>query len=264
MLALWQGGQALPDYLMAPLRKTIEMMAAGAADARPYIPTPIAPNVTLFGAPGAAQGKSLLICFCGNVNRLMVPIPVFLQFIPETLFDVLIVKDPSRLGYLQGVPGFAGTLSEVVDRIGAQIRLDSYADIRCIGTSGGGSAALYAGLLLGANRAISVCGKHRSLSRHTTGGGGDGDAFTGEEFDAMVRDRVDSAATLLLLVYGGKSQRDIDGARSLMRYLPKARPLSIKPLDDHNALLYLLQTKRLHDFFARFLFDGLAGTSAGE
>lgn len=264
MLALWQGRQTLPDYLTGPLRKTIEMMAAGAADARAWIRVPLAANVSLYRAPQSKAGTSLLICFCGNVNRLMVPIPVFLQFIPETMFDVLIVKDPSRLGYLRGVPGFADDLAGVVDQIRARVKLDSYADIRCIGTSGGGSAALYAGLLLAAGRAISVCGKHRSLSRHVAGDPDDGGAFTGDEFDAMVRDHIDGAATELLLVYGGKSQRDIEGARSLMRYLPKARPLVIKPLDDHNALLYLLQTKRLHDFFARFLFPGLPAGSLGE
>lgn len=264
MQALWQDRQALPDYLMAPLGKTIEMMAAGAPGTRPYMRIPMAANVTLFRAPGARAGKSLLIGFGGNGNRLMLPTPVFLQFIPETSFDVLFVRDPSHFGYLQGVPGFADTLAGVVDEIRARVDLTAYADTRCIGTSGGGSAALYAGLMLEANRAISVCGKHRSLSRHVTGNRNEGGAFTGDEFDAMVRDRVDRLTTRLLLVFGEKCPRDVEGAQSLLRYLPRARSITIKRLDDHNALLYLLQRRGLHDFFERFLINRLPAESGEE
>lgn len=263
MLSLWRDRHDLPDYLIAPLQKTVEMMADGRASGRPYLRIALATNVQLYRAAGPRIGKSLLVCFCGNVNRLMVPIPVLLQFIPETMFDVVIVKDPSRQGYIHGVPGFADSLAAAVDAIGTRINLAAYADIRCIGTSGGGSAALYAGLLLGASRAISVCGRHRSLPNRAAGEP-DGETFTGFEFDDMVRDRIEDAATRLLLVFGQKYPRDVEGAQSLKRYLPKAQAIAIKPLDDHNALLYLLREKKLRGFLERFLFNSLPAQIEGR
>jgi hypothetical protein len=207
--------------------------------------------VNYYRAQGGTNVKTLLIGFCGNANRLMLPIPVFLQFVPEDGYDVLILRDPSRTGYLRGVPGFGGDLVKVAEAIRANVHIGSYREVRCVGTSGGGATALYTGLLLDVRRAVSVGGRHRTLCKRVVEGDSE---FSGEEFDFLVQG-LGPADTELFNIFGERCERDIEGARSLERYLGRLQPIRVPDLADHNVLAYLLQKGSLPNFFNRILFS---------
>ena len=253
MSSLWQDKDKLPDFVAQHIGRTMKMVSAGSDSIRPFERTTISTNVQLFGAQAGDRKKSLLICFCGYAHRPMLPLAVFLQHIPEDRFDVLMIVEPSRYGYLKGVPEFGTDLVAVVDAIRERVPLDRYADIRCLGISAGGAAALYAGVLIGAERALSVCGRHRSLSSHVIGQPGRPPEFVGDEFDLMVRDRIAGSATRLLAAFGEDAAHDVEGAKSLTRSFPACHPVRIKGLAGHNALQHLLERDGLDEFFERFL-----------
>jgi hypothetical protein len=252
MSSIWQGRYALPEHIIAPLEKTIKTMARGARQPRAYGRTRISENANYYRAHRGTDSKTLLIAFCGNANRLMLPIPVFLQFVPEDSYDVLILRDPSRTGYLRGVPGFGDDLLKVAKTIRAKIDVASYCEVRCIGTSGGGAAALYTGLLLHARRAVSVGGRHRTVCKRVAEGDSE---FTGDEFDVLLQG-LGPTDTELFNIFGEHCERDIEGARSLEKYLGRLQPITVRDLAGHNVLAHLLQKGTLPNFFKRILFSG--------
>lgn len=253
--ALWQDRAALPEAIIAPLGKTIKMMTRGAKGLRRFERTVLSANAFLYRAAGGSGAKTLLIGFGGNVNRLMLPTAVFLQFVPEADCDMLLLRDPTRSGYLHGVPGFGDDLAKMADAIRSHVDLGSYRELRCIGTSGGGQVALYMGLLLNARRAVSVGGRHRSLSKKVAAGDSD---LTGHELDAFVRD-IGPRHTELINLFGAQCERDIEGARSLEKVLPRLRPVTIADLAEHNALAFLLERGSLPSFFKRILLSETVG-----
>lgn len=253
--ALWQARASLPEAIIAPLGKTIKMMSRGAKELCRFERTVLSANAFLYRAAGGAERKTLLIGFGGNVNRLMLPTAVFLQFIPDADYDMLLLRDPTRSGYLRGVPGFGDDLAKMAEAIRSHVDLDSYRELRCVGTSGGGQVALYMGLLLNARRAVSVGGRHRSLSKKVAV---EDSGFTGYELDKFIED-LGTRDTELLNLFGVQCERDIEGARSLEKVLPRLMPVTIADLAEHNALAHLLERGALPGFFKRILFSETVG-----
>lgn len=262
MREAWNARQALPHAAVAQLQATIGLMDECSATTRPFARTPLSPQANFFACHAHRAPKSLLVCFCGVANRMMMPVPVFLQLVPEDRFDVLVLKDPAGLGYLRGVPGLGGDLRQVAQAIASRLDCGSYADVRCLGVSGGGAAALYAGLLLQAERAVSVCGSHRSLASGPRGAG-PAAGPTGHEFDALTAGRAGNGATRLVAVFGAQSARDREGAASLKEYLPACEMMAVANLADHNVLAGLLKNGALKAFLAEVLFSGGGGMQAG-
>jgi hypothetical protein len=255
MFEIWQNRKSYRDEIASLAEKNLVRMKPGASYIRPYRREKIAANVIFYAAPGKAAGaRSLLICFCGIVNRLMLPIPVFLQFIPETLLDVVILRDPTGSGFIRGVPGFGRDLPEVMKKLESSVNFASYRDIRCFGTSSGGGPALYTGFMVDAERAVSICGRHRSLPARVSETLKQPEGFNGYEFDTMIRDTPGAAGTKLFAVYGKLSRYDAEGAQSLKDRLPACRLVAVKHLADHNVLLYLLDKGELTGFMNDIVF----------
>ena len=72
-----------------------------------------------------------------------------------------------------------------------------------------------------ASSAISICGKHRTLSLHKAHI--IEASLDGFEFDRMIEDLLELSKTKLLLVCGEGCQKDIEGAQTLKKYLAKSR-----------------------------------------
>src|SRR5687768_5300204 len=54
----------------------------------------LARDVAFFSAEATpAAAKSLIVALCGRGNRLMLPWSLFLQFLPSSVFDVVILAD---------------------------------------------------------------------------------------------------------------------------------------------------------------------------
>lgn len=243
---------AVPDPANRLLAATARCMRMGADQPRPYVRTRLSELVNVYRAPGGADLKALLLCFCGNANRLMIPTPVFLQFVPEDRFDVAVVQDPTRHAFMRGIPGYAGDLPSALERLRGDLGPRRHEDVRCFGTSAGGAAALYAGLLLGARRAICVGGRHptRSVRLREVAGP---DGFTGLEWDALVAPRLAGSATELIAVHAEGHLADREGVQALRAHLPRLRVAAVRGSDRHAVIADLLMSNGLQGFMDRFV-----------
>ena len=245
----------LPEIAESQLIKSTNMMNSANAEIRNFIRHTLSTNGIFYSSPTTPSNeKKLLICFCGIGNRLLVPIPVFLQCIPDQSFDVLVYRDPSQTSFLNGIPDFSNSLQDLVADTLPHVNFATYKSLVTIGTSGGGSAALYFGILANAEKAISVCGKHRSLS---VGNQMKNELldFDGYEFDRMVSHLIETSRTELILVCGEKYPNDIEGAQSLKRNLPNSKILKIKKFAAHNAFLFFLHRGKLKEFVQMLIKD---------
>jgi hypothetical protein len=127
----------------------------GAAAPEAYERIEETPAVTVFhGAPAADR---LLLAFCGKAHMLLGPVARVLQRLPAARYDVVVVRDLSKAGYERGVPGFSHDLGTAVQRLVA--RHARGRAIYCLGTSGGGGAALLGARIAGAVAAVSFSGR---------------------------------------------------------------------------------------------------------
>ncbi|MEN9316992.1 MAG: hypothetical protein RIS35_3385 [Pseudomonadota bacterium] len=242
----------IPDPANRLLAATARYMRMGAERPRPYARIRLAERVHLYRAPGGAEPKSLLLCFSGNANRLMIPTAAFLQCVPEDRFDVAIVQDPTRFAYTRGIPGYADDLPSALKRLLDDLGARSHREIRCFGTSAGGAAALYAGLLLSAKRAICVGGLHPTRNRLLRQEKERG-RFTGLEWDALTAPRLAGRSTELVAVHAEGHQRDREGAQDLRAHLPGLRIASVRGSDKHAVIAELLMSNALQRFMGLFV-----------
>lgn len=122
-------------------------------------------QVTLYQDPeGAPRDKSLLVAFTGDGRRLMMPIPVFLQYLDCRLWDVVLLKKCARNSYLRGLTGVTDNFPGVVGHIEALAQPKQYRRVMTIGTCSGAYSAIWGAVLMGADRGVSVCGGTPRLS----------------------------------------------------------------------------------------------------
>lgn len=243
------------DELAPPARKWIsaleEMMLRESGQIQPFRRTSLSENVQFCHA-GAGHGvKSLLVGFCGNFQRLMMPLPVFLQQVPADIFDVLIFKDPGRDFFLRGVPGYVDSLAQLPERVERDLPLARYASVRCIGTSAGGAAALVAGEVFGAERALSFGGGHPARASESLEPKG----LTGTELDLVFADAKRSCGRKLAF-FGETNEFDRETAGSLCRAYPGTRIAPVRGVSTHNIFFELFERKELAVFISHSLLGG--------
>jgi hypothetical protein len=111
--------------------------------------------VRLYSTPGTTR-RRLLIAFAGGRMRLMMPLPIFMQAMPEDT-DLLVLYDPFldhfRSGIWDGKYGI-GDLSGITAPVRA-----AYRDVIALGTSGGGLPAIRFAKLARLRRAASFGGR---------------------------------------------------------------------------------------------------------
>jgi hypothetical protein len=213
----------------------------------------VAPNVQSFSDGGAKAGKTLVLGFTGLARRLFMPIPVFLQHLDAERFDLLLLRDPSRRGFRDGLEGVAGGLEGTLDAVGALVRRDDYRAVVALGTSGGGLPAVLTALRLGLDKAVSVSGRGPCDPRWQAVGG-----------DALLADLAARAGAEpnVLLVHAADSEPDAVSARSLAAVVP-ARTFVVRAAGGakvgHNALHPLLLESRLAAFLAMALDPDVLG-----
>ena len=252
------------ELLPAPARKWIErlegMMRSAGDSLEPFVRVPLAENAQLYCAGGAPDAsRSLLLCFCGNFQRPLLQLPLFLQHVPACDFDVVVFRDSTKMLFLQGVPGYVPELGELPARLARDLPMNTYASVRCFGTSAGGAAALAAGVVLKAERALAYGGAHPSLSEGTLP---QGDARL-DEFDQHFRDTA-CASTRLLAFYGAQNQRDRENALSLVKAFEGVRMAEVPGVASHNMFYELFERGELNSFLGRTLLGDIGGLEAGQ
>ncbi|MGE0666255.1 MAG: hypothetical protein AB7O49_06820 [Sphingomonadales bacterium] len=234
------------------------MMFVQSARVQPYGRRRIAPHVALYpGRRGEGEPRELLVAFCGLADRLQVPVPVVLQHLDARRYDVLLLRDPTKRIYLQGVPDYAPDLAQVAERIRRDLDLSGYHAIQTFGTSGGGWAAFTVGTLLGAERAISMSGRPPGATfRLARMWERRGYSLDEQDADFTVFERLFNQApvrsTKLFNFFGADCETDLEGAEAFERTVG-AVAIGFRGVDHHNLMLELLKSARLGKFLHRYL-----------
>ena len=225
------------------LDKAEKLILDASEKIRLFVRHKISTNVFFYNSDNI--NKKILICFCGNANRLMMPVAVFLQYIDEKIYDVLVLMDPSKLCYHSGIPDFGFTLKESVNKLSDIISEKKYEQITTFGTSGGGCASLYIGAYLNAKKAISVGGRHpldyldfkntKLLSEKN---------LSGSEFDKLLSMRRNEYRTNIQVIYNDRHEEDKKSAINFKKHLKNVNLLSIDG-ESHNVFHELRKKQKL-------------------
>ena len=106
---------------------------------------------------------TLLIGFCGRAQLLFLPTAVVLQYFGRRA-DFLVLRDLKQRGFEAGIADYAEGFANLITALEREFEFGRYTHIRCMGSSGGGAAALAAGAVLGRRKDGHL---QRSLSAGT-------------------------------------------------------------------------------------------------
>lgn len=139
------------------------MIASEKSIPEPFKSFKIKPTVTHFIGTGSTRDKNLIICFSPlGYKRLMMPSSVLLQHFDASQHDILIISEPLAKSYQQGVPFLGNSIFQVAQGIKKLDLIQNYKDIKTLGASAGGYAAVIVGNLLNAKLSVCVGGRFPS------------------------------------------------------------------------------------------------------
>jgi acyl-CoA synthetase (AMP-forming)/AMP-acid ligase II len=196
---------------------------------------------------GSPAEKTLVIGFAGLAMRLTTPTYHVLCSLSPDRHDLLLLRDPHRCHYRNGVPGLGDDVAAAARGLARYAEESGYRRVVALGTSSGGMPAVCAAMLNGWERVLA-CGadrpsSHPHLRRLLE--------HCGRQYDG--NDGPD-----VILAYSGRNERDAEGARQIAAIVPSARLLPDMRFKDH-ALLYQLHRQReLPGFLARELLEPCA------
>jgi hypothetical protein len=196
------------------------------------------PQVTLYHDPASdVCERRLIVAFSGDARRLMLPTCVILQFFDSRQWDIVVLRKSGKTSFLRGLEGVSSDLPGLIRYVQRAVAATRYRRTITLGTSGGGSAAIMAALLMGADRGVSVCGSLPKSQGNTWLRGrmvpekGKAGSFEGE----------------LWYVYGADRMQDVDAAHALRdRFGGELHP--IPGADEHNVFRWLLERGQLAAF----------------
>ncbi len=198
------------------------------------------------GTGKETRAKTLAVCFTGLAQRMMVPLPVFLQQIDASKTDVVLIRYPRGQGFRRGLEGVGESFVVTVAALGKILPLDQYSRRVAIGVSGGGLPAVLTALQLEFDGALSFSGGDPGDPRWHEALG-----YSGVELVAQIQGKAKKVPPLFL-VYGEDAPADAEAARVLGRLLPatlvkvsdKSKPVG------HVSLYPLLAADKLAQFLA--------------
>ncbi len=251
---LQQAREQLPAPAQEWLSSVWQMMFSEVQALRPFVKQAVGDHVWRYALTGSdAAGKDLLIAFADQAHRIFLPTAVILQHLPDAPMDVVLVQDPSRKFFLTGAAGYGKDLSEVLARLRSDLKPERYRRVICLGGSSGGAAALRAGVVLGAARAVALCGRLPSAEVRA--------AATQRDVETLLSPcvGVDKSRTTLFCVFSALQSVDRAAAETLAGD-GLARLVPVRGQGKHNLLFSLLKQRRL----ARFLRDALFAEPVDE
>jgi hypothetical protein len=105
---------------------------------------------------GGSSRQRLIVAFTGAAMRLMMPLPIFMQALPQNT-DLLILYDPKKNHYRSGIWDGNATISDFASLFPRLFGL--YSDTVALGTSIGGLPAIRFAKHAGLRRSISFGGQ---------------------------------------------------------------------------------------------------------
>jgi hypothetical protein len=256
--ALLERASGLPQPTQAWLNRITRFTRFREGPPMRYRRNAISANIDLYSDPDAPpSGKRLIIGFCGTAQRLLMPVASMLQLLPGQECDLVVLRDPTLRHFMAGVASYADSFSGLLKSLAADLSVHEYRRLYCYGTCMGGFAALRAGLLLRAQRSISVSGVFPWHVRRLL-----------EEpdkelpaFDPLC-DCYRGYASPLVCAYSMSHERDREHAARLSRIIP-AEHLAAPGMSAHNLVEKLAQRNALRMFF-ELVFDLPAGERSAD
>jgi hypothetical protein len=188
----------------------------------------INPSVSLYSNGRGAS--TLIVGFTGRIDLLFMPIALVLQYFADDC-DVLVLRDPGRTGFGNGIGGYATSFPEMVARLKQDIDFGRYKSVRCLGTSGGGCAALAGGILMGAERAVCFSGRLPSRARRETS------RNIPPDIENAVRTAVGDPSRFFC-VFGADNEKDVGNAQAIREVLDTTL-IPVAGVADHNVVWHL-------------------------
>lgn len=196
---------------------------------------PLHPNFTFYQGAAESRGRRLLFAFCGNAGRLMLPLPVFLQFLSPEMWDVLLVRKRPGDSYLTGFAGANGGPPSIVAIAKELLAFEKYMSVTCFGTSGGGYAAITAALLIKAECGIAI---------------GAALPLEGSKDYLVPPDIVSETRTRLKFVHGADCQLDAASAGAIARRYA-GEVISVPGVAEHDVLGTLIKRGEVGPLLSR-------------
>ncbi len=185
------------------------------------------------GGAQDAAGKTLIAGFTGNQLRLMLPTYHILNCLDHDSFELLLLNDPRRKMFIDGVEGAGSTIEEVSHFVEDFAARREFRRVVTLGTSGGGLAAVICAIRGKFSKAITI--GSASPARHPA-------------FVEKLASLQPNPSTRVVATFADNA-RDVDAANQLKGILPKTSLLKDRRFTDHNLLFELHKIGEL----ARFL-----------
>lgn len=230
------------------------LLAAGSNAPAPFVRKRLGRAVVIYEAGGDRAGKTLVVCFSGNFQRMMMPTPIFLQSIDANSADVVLLRTEKHKGYRTGIQGLTSDLQSSLAALKTLLKFDEYRRVVTVGTSGGAMPALLSALYWRAAACLSVSPNNPEDDRWRSFTGGEGASGLFRHFG------MGEKPPPVHIVYGENSIKDAESAKAIESILPSVRLVPVRGAG-HVALFPLLERGELGGVLQRALFDaGLPGS----
>jgi acyl-CoA synthetase (AMP-forming)/AMP-acid ligase II/acyl carrier protein len=175
------------------------------------------------------QCADVLVGFTGNQGRLMLPIHVFLNALPIKYCRLVLLTDPGRNHYQDGIPGIGSGFTSLMAGLEKILPVKLRNSTGFIGTSAGAVTALICGLDNG-SRNIGVVGPDALENKATLQ-------------IALAKSLVRSDFSGVRIA-AGQTQRDLRGLSDLEKLMPLVSS-RVSARAGHNVLLYAHRNNQL-------------------
>ena len=206
----------------------------------------IGPNIWRYsaGKREAASAKSVIFGFTGNAQLLMVPVYLILSNTDFEKFDIILLKDPSRMHYEGGIDGIGDSL-EAIYRFLNFLSIDfGYKSAFAFGTSSGGLAAMGAAL---ANKWQGVL----AVGPDSPKGHPKIQTVLAEYYSRQSPE----TSTSIHIALSGQNKRDRDGMVDITSLIGGCKVYADERYASHNLIYELFKAGELRGFLQK-VFDG--------
>lgn len=221
----------------------------------------VAEHAFLFAAPAHdPAATTLVVGFASRAMRLTAPTYQLLCALDPRAHALLLLRDPARNHFEDGIPGLGDSIERVADWLAGSPEIRAHREVVALGTSAGAVPALIASLRNGWPRTL-LCGaddpaNHPRLARALD------DAL--DTLDALAAPNAHAARDGVVIAYSAPIARDRKGADALVARLPGALRIAEERFA-HHALLHHLQLRgELGDFLDRHLLAPPRGTGGAR
>jgi hypothetical protein len=192
------------------------------------------------------KDKILLVCFTGKRHRMMMPLPVFLQYLNAETTDVIYMIDISSNSFRQGMPDYDHSFEGMLDRL-SFLPFKDYKQVVGMGVSGGTLPILLLSIKYGFDAVLTVGAKGPNEPRWTEAIKKD----TSQLIEDIQKNTNKISSTYL--VYGADEPRDVKGTNEWKKLLPDATLIKIDNVG-HAAIKPLIENGKYADLLSETIF----------